>query len=228
MPQQLRVRTQGDRRIVASLIVVAAALLVGCGGEQRAMPAQVPSASVFAATVTPAMQTPPTVGDAAHDSPSTTAAFPAPASAAQPERLVIPAAKVEAPFQVKGVNGRNEMENPDGKDAVAWYDFSARPGFGSNAVFSGHVDWYTGERGVFWYLRVLKEGDDVIVRLTDGTALTYRVTTAETVSASNAPIGDIVGPTTTDALTLITCEGAFSRSTQDYDKRRVVRAHRVS
>jgi len=94
MPQQRRARTQLGRRTVASLIVVAA-LLVGCGDARRAMPARVPDAPVFAATV-------------------------------------------------------------------------------------------------------------------------------------DAPIGDIVGPTTADVLTLITCDGAFSRNAQEYDKRRVVRAHRVS
>jgi LPXTG-site transpeptidase (sortase) family protein len=147
---------------------------------------------------------------------------------AQIDRLVIPAAKIDAPFQVKGVNARNEMENPDRKDAVAWYDFSARPGFGSNAVFSGHIDWYTGERGVFWFLRNLNEGDEVFIRLTDGTTLIYRVAHTEVVNVSDVPVGEIVGPTETEAITLITCDGAFSRSTQDYDKRRIVRAHRIS
>lgn len=229
MPQQRRSRTHSGRRIVAfPIVVVAVALLVGCGSNRRATSAPTPDAPIFATTVTPAIQAPPTIGDAADDSPATTAAFPRPAASAQLDRLIIPTAKVDAPIHVKGVNGRNEMESPDGKDSVAWYDFSARPGFGSNAVLSGHVDWYTGQRGVFWYLRNLKEGDDVIVRLTDGTALTYRVAATETVRASDAPINEIIGPTIADALTLITCDGAFSRSSQDYDKRRVVRAHRVS
>ena len=101
--------------------------------------------------------------------------FPAPKDDAQLVRLVIPAANINAPLQVKGVNSRNEMENPDGKDNVAWYNFTAKPGLGSNAVFSGHVDWFTGERGVFWGLRDLKEGDEVDVKHSDGMELKYKV-----------------------------------------------------
>jgi LPXTG-site transpeptidase (sortase) family protein len=152
--------------------------------------------------------------------------FPPPSENAQLTRLIIPSAKVNAPLQTKGVNTRNEMENPDGKDNVAWYNFTARPGFGSNAVFSGHVDWYTGERGVFWYLRDLKEGDEITLRLSDGMELKYRVVRNETFKADNAPVAEIVGPTTAESITLITCEGVFSRNSQDYSDRRVVRAER--
>lgn len=142
-------------------------------------------------------------------------------------RMVIPAAKVNAPLQTKGVNARNEMENPDGKDNVAWYNFSSRPGFGSNAVFSGHVDWYTGEKGVFWSLRDLKDGDEVMIRLSDGMELKYRVISNVVYKAASAPVAEIVGETDNEVVTLITCEGVFNRTSQDYSDRRVVRAERI-
>ena len=227
MPDRRRSIAQ-PRPWVAGAALAVAALFAACSGDRRAVPPSTDDTRVFAATVVPATQAPPTLSGASPDTAPGDSALPAPAASAQIDRLIIPAAKIDAPFQVKGVNARNEMENPDGKDAVAWYDFSARPGFGSNAVFSGHIDWYTGERGVFWFLRNLNEGDDVLIRLTDGTTLAYRVARTEVVNASDAPVGAIVGPTETEAITLITCDGVFSRSTQDYDKRRIVRAHRVS
>lgn len=154
--------------------------------------------------------------------------FPSPSEDAQLVRLMIPTAKVNAPLQIKGVNARNEMENPDGKDNVAWYNFTAKPGFGSNAVFSGHVDWFTGEQGVFWYLRDLKGGEEIALKLSDGTELKYRVVQTDLYDSATAPVAEIVGPTPKDMVTLITCEGTFSRTVQEYDKRRVVRAERIA
>src|SRR5262249_53016203 len=45
--------------------------------------------------------------------------------------------------------------------AVAWYTFSDWPGTGGNAVFSGHVDWYTGAPAVFGRLRSINAGDPI-------------------------------------------------------------------
>ncbi|MGH2588603.1 MAG: class F sortase [Dehalococcoidia bacterium] len=205
------------------------ALAAACGGNNATKTTDEPVASdrtlVFelpsAPTASAAQEAPPEVGQAPAP------AFPPPSDGAQLVRMVIPKAKVDAPLQVKGVNAKREMENPDGKDNVAWYNFSEFPGFGGNAVFSGHVDWYTGERGVFWYLKDLKDSDEIALRLSDGMELQYRVTTSVVYKVETAPVAEIVGPLSTDTLTLITCEGVFYRSSEDYSDRRVVRAARV-
>lgn len=203
-------------------------LAAACGGVKTTKTVDEPVASdrtlVFTlppASTTAAQEAPPEAGRAAAP------ALPLPSEAAQLVRMLIPKAKVDAPMQVKGVDSRGEMENPDGRDVVAWYDFSAFPGFGGNAVFSGHVDWYTGERGVFWYLKNLKEGDDIALRLSDGMEPQYQVTTSIVYNAETAPVAEIVGPLSTDTLTLITCEGVFYKKSQNYSERRVVRAERV-
>jgi LPXTG-site transpeptidase (sortase) family protein len=221
---QRAIRPAG-RRLRAGLLLVALALVVACGrgGEKQQAATATSEPHVFDATLASATPEP-----TATETPTPPAVlFPTPSPDARIARLIIPAAKVNAPVQVKGVNARNEMENPDGKDNVAWYNFTDRPGFGPNAVFSGHVDWYTGEQGVFWYLRDLKAGDEVIVRMTDGSELHYRVTENKTYPASEAPVAEIIGPTPTEVVTLITCDGVFDRRSQDYNLRRVVRAERV-
>ncbi len=213
------------RLAIGGLVVLLAVAAVACGGGKKSSEGSQPQ--TFDVTTATATST----EAAASPSPEATGAepaFPAPAADAKIMRLVIPAAKVDAPLQVKGLNARNEMENPDGKDNVAWYDFTGRPGFGSNAVFSGHVDWFTGQQGVFWYLRDLKQGDQIVVKMSDGTDLKYQVTSNETYPADSAPVAEIIGPTTKDTVTLITCDGVFNRSSQEYDKRRVVRAERVA
>jgi LPXTG-site transpeptidase (sortase) family protein len=153
--------------------------------------------------------------------------LPKPHADARFTRLAVPVLGIDAPVQEKGVDSRNRMEEPDTKDVVAWYHFTSKPGFGSNAVISGHVDWY-GTHGVFARLRELKVGDEVVLEFSDGVRLTYRVTSTEVWPLDNAPVRQIVGPTREEVVTLITCEGQFDRERDDYDARRVVRAKRVS
>jgi sortase (surface protein transpeptidase) len=45
--------------------------------------------------------------------------------------------------------------------------------------------------------------------------------------ANSAPVDEIVGPTSAESVTLITCTGVFNPSTHQYNKRLVVRAERV-
>jgi len=135
--------------------------------------------------------------------------------------------KVDAPIVVKGIDANGEMEAPDNAYDVAWYDFTARPGTGSNAVFSGHVDYVNVGPAVFWGLKDLKQGDRVEVRLADGTLFEYAVTAVNTFPADNAPVDQIVGPTTAESVTLITCTGTWDKVKKQYDQRLIVRAERI-
>ena len=139
----------------------------------------------------------------------------------------IPKFGVEAPVIVLGVDEKGAMETPEGPWEVAWYDFTARPGFGSNAVFSGHVDaLYTGNPGpaVFWNLKDLQEGDVIEVQLADGTLYTYAVVKRWSVEAETADVGPIVERTQKDVITLITCGGDAGTA---YQQRLIIRAERV-
>lgn len=151
-----------------------------------------------------------------------------PPSEAPVARLVIPKIGVDAPVQVKGVDPDGVMQAPDGPWNVAWYDFSSKPGFGGNVVFSGHVDYRNVGPAVFWDLGDLQQDDVVEVRLEDGTVYRYRVVAKETFDASSAPIDRIVGPTPVESVTIITCAGTFDASTRQYDRRLVVRAERIA
>jgi len=168
------------------------------------------------------------IGDALTPLPTPTQELPPPSDAPIME-LVIPKYSVDAPVQVKGVDGNNVMQSPDGPTNVAWYDFSAKPGYGSNAVFSGHVDYIHYGAAVFWHLKDLTTGDMIEVHLQDGTVYKYAVVTINSISSdpSEEELRDIVGPSKTDIVTLITCGGVFSQETHQYDHRTIVRAKRV-
>ncbi len=157
----------------------------------------------------------------------TPTAEPTPPSDAPLERFLIPKFEIDAPVTVKGIDENNKMEDPDGAWDVVWYDFTGRPGFGGNAVFSGHVDYIDVGPAVFWDVKGLEEGDLVEVRLTDGTLYQYRVYARQQVEAE-ADVSGIVGPTEEEIVTLITCIGTFDEATGQYDQRLIVRARRVA
>jgi LPXTG-site transpeptidase (sortase) family protein len=159
--------------------------------------------------------------------PTPTNRFPPPSNAPI-ARLVIPAAEIDAPVVVRGVDASGVMQSPDNAYDTAWYDFSARPGYGGNAVFAGHVDYIRVGKAVFWNLKDLKQGDLIEVRLEDGTVYQYSVVSLNQYDSATAPVDAIVGATPEESVTLITCSGTFNQATHQYDKRLVVRAERIA
>ena len=129
-------------------------------------------------------------------------------------------------MSVKAIGPDGVMQPPNGPEDVAWYDFSARPGSGGNAVFSAHVDYHDYGPAVFARLKDLKKGDAVEVRLADGSVYDYQVVLSVTYPAATAPIQEIVGATSSEMITLITCTGTFDAATRQYSHRLVVRADR--
>ena len=198
-------------------------------------------ASLVAAGVLMVLTLTGVVGDNGYSGPGVSSVFtsavpaePTPTALPTPSeasiaRLAIPKFDVDAPVVIRGVDANRVMETPDGPVDVAWYDFSSRPGFGSNAVFSGHVDYIDYGPAVFWNLKDLVAGDVVEVRLDDGTVYRYAVTERKNVSASptEEELASIVGPTEGDMVTLITCGGTFDSSVGQYDQRVIVRAQRT-
>lgn len=165
------------------------------------------------------------------DSFAAATASPVPAVAtpsdAPPLRIVIPRIGVDAPITTKGMGANGGMEPPDGPEDVAWYGFTARPGSGSNAVFSAHVDYHGYGPAVFADLKKLEKGDLVEVHTADGAVYRYEVTLSLSYPAETAPFEDIVGPTSREVITLITCTGSFDQAARQYSHRLVVRAERV-
>ena len=173
---------------------------------------------------------------------------PSPTPAIQPpsdspiERILIPGYEVDAPVIVLGLDEDNVMESPDEPCDVAWYDFTSYPGFGSNAVFSGHVDWFNlGSQGcrcdspggcggaggaVFWDLKNMVMGDLIEVRLQDGTVYQYEVISRRQVSGAS-DFSEIVSATEKEIITLITCGGSFDANRGHYNDRVVLQAERI-
>ncbi len=148
-------------------------------------------------------------------------------------RLVIPKIGVNAPVNVRIVPPDGSMGIPNGKDDVIWYDFQNFGGMGgfpgimgfggSNAVFSGHVDYHPHYTAVFWYLSELTQGDEIWVQLLDGSYLRYTVDWTQWMGDADS-FTQYALKDGGDHLTIITCGGTFDPTTRNYDHRFVVRA----
>ena len=157
-------------------------------------------------------------------------------------RFRIPSLGVDAPLGTRFVGGNGVMPSPTGPADVVWYDLSewtglgGTPGGGSNAIFSGHVDYaayvayadvqFRGP-GVFFHLGLLSPGD-VIEVVVNGETLTYAVEWRRQVSAIDADWAEIYrADLERDSITLITCGGDFDFISREYADRVVVRAVRT-
>ncbi|MDO8616317.1 MAG: class F sortase [Dehalococcoidia bacterium] len=159
--------------------------------------------------------------------PSPAPSAPAPPLRDAPFRLVIPKIAVDAAVLTYGLDANSVPEVPLNAQEVAWYDFSARPGTGGNAVFAGHVTW--NGAAVFYRLDELAAGDQVVLRGEDGTELAYTVTDTFLVDPNDPSSLSVMGATESDVITIITCGGTFFYTGDpvfngDYTNRRIVRA----
>jgi LPXTG-site transpeptidase (sortase) family protein len=140
-----------------------------------------------------------------------------------PDRLVIPSLGINAAWIPLGyLSDGLTMDSPPGPKDLGWYKFTGEPGGPSNAVFSGHVDWYTGEPAIFQNVHSLKQGDEIDVSRDDGRLRVYHVVSTTLYDFQTTDATPIIAPTDVPTVTLITCEGTFNPVTHEYNNRLVV------
>ena len=143
--------------------------------------------------------------------------------------LVIESIGVNANVFTYGVDADRVPEVPLNGEDVAWYDFSAPPGTGSNAVFAGHVTW--NGRAVFYELDNVAVGERIVLRGGDGKELVYVVSESYLVDPNDPTSISVMYPTHEDVVTIITCSGSFYYTGDpvyggEYTQRRIIRAAR--
>jgi LPXTG-site transpeptidase (sortase) family protein len=144
--------------------------------------------------------------------------------------MIIPKIGVNNPVAEYGLDAQAVPEVPTGDDAadvIAWYNFSAEPGSGSNAVFAGHVTWFGA--AVFYNLTSMVPGDEVRLKDQAGTEMLYIVSEVFQVDPDDPDSLNVMKATPTDSITIITCDGSYSDTDDpvfggDYSHRLVVRA----
>jgi LPXTG-site transpeptidase (sortase) family protein len=192
-----------------ALTVLAVALLTWVmqrGGESAQASAVVPTPSPTTATEAPTSSPTPTASSTpAKPSPSPTKK----ATSASGTRIKIPAIGLDSAMSARGLSADGTIDPPPG--TVMWFKGfeRVRPGAVGTAVIAGHVA--SGDRrDVFANLADVDVGDKVQV-LTNGKALSYRVTRASAIDKQKVTTDQAVWGTNTSRsrIAIITCDDAF-------------------
>lgn len=160
----------------------------------------------------------PAVVIPAAEKKDSTAASGMPASI--PDRLRIPSIELDAPVAGVGLNPDGTLGVPH-HDYAGWYTGSPTPGEIGPAVFPGHVD-SAGGIGVFWRLRELTPGAEMLVSRQDGSTVRFLVEKLETYEQAAFPTEQVYGNIDYAGVRLITCAGDFNFATRQYSHNLVV------
>ncbi|MFI9384418.1 class F sortase [Kutzneria sp. NPDC052558] len=134
-----------------------------------------------------------------------------------PVRVDVDAINAHSSLVQLGLNADKTVEVPPVSQPLqaGWYKFGARPGELGRAVILGHVDG-GGQLGVFNKLRDLKPGDVAKVTEQSGQVLSFVVRQVQQVPKNQFPTQAVYGPSNQRELRLITCGGAFDKSSGNY------------
>jgi sortase (surface protein transpeptidase) len=109
---------------------------------------------------------------------------------------------------------------------AGWYRLGPAPGANGPAVIVAHVDTKKGP-DVFYHLKDLKPGDEILVYDESGDAARFVVDSSELVLKSDLPTARIWVDSWQPLIRLITCGGKFDRSTGHYLSNTIVYGHLV-
>ena len=148
---------------------------------------------------------------------------PPPVSGLDVAALSIPALRVDAFAGRYGLDRFGRIDVPQDNRTVGWNPaYTSLPGEGGATFFAAHFE-YRGIPGVFFRLSALRAGDEVTVKLSDGTGRRYRVTSTIDYALGSIDMGAILaGREGVESVTLMTCSGPANEG--EYPLRTVVLA----
>lgn len=140
----------------------------------------------------------------------------------EPTHLRISRVGIDTDLMTLGLNPDDTIEvPPDVADAPAgWYRNLSSPGQNGPAVILGHLD-SPDDKGVFFNLGALRQGDIIVVTRRDSSVATFTVDMVAEFAQGAFPTAGVYGETDHPALRLVTCGGKFSR-TEGYEDSVVV------
>ena len=209
-------RHRARRRIRLAAVRVGLAV-VAVGGAVLAvvLPDATPAASASGGVVTTAKTAAP--------APMSVTVDGATAQAAAPTRVRVPSIDVESELVRLGVDADQVLVPPADFGTAGWFAEGPAPGETGPAVIAGHVDSFEGP-AVFFRLRDLQPGDEVLVDRADGSTARFEVRSVERYPKDAFPTEEVYGPTPRAELRLITCGGEFDADERSYRDNVVVTA----
>lgn len=129
---------------------------------------------------------------------------PIPEAADVPVRVRIPAIGVDSSLEDLVRSGEGVLQPPVVPELAGWFTGGTVPGDIGPAVIAGHVD--SGVAGaVFRDLDQLEPGAEILVEMSDGEVVTFRMDRADVVRQAQFPSVEVYGPVPDRQLRLITC-----------------------
>lgn len=132
-----------------------------------------------------------------------------------PVRIEIPGIGVSAPIDAVGLNQDGTLKVPADFARTNYYTGRPVPGDPGPAIIVGHVDNRRGP-AVFYRLRELQPGGEVVVHRADGSQVGFVVERSRQVPKNAFPTEEVYGATPDPTLRLITCGGTFDRRSGHY------------
>jgi hypothetical protein len=128
----------------------------------------------------------------------------------------IPAIGVDARVIPLGLAPDGSLQVPQDYGLAGWWTGGPFPGEPGPAVVVGHVDSKAAGPAVFYWLQALRPGDLIIVWRAGEARSRFVVRSLEWYAKTAFPTRRVYGSVPGPALRLITCGGAFDRSTGHY------------
>jgi hypothetical protein len=132
-----------------------------------------------------------------------------------PQRLMLPALRVDAPITPVDTLPGGGLDVPDNPEVLGWWQGGARPGSGQGTVvIDGHVDTVADGPGALFHLRELRLGDSVVL-VTNHGPQSYRIAALRSYLKADLP-AEVFARHGQPRLVIITCGGAFNEKTRQY------------
>ncbi|MEU1180540.1 class F sortase [Streptomyces sp. NPDC005820] len=131
-----------------------------------------------------------------------------------PTRIRIPALRVDAPLTGLPLTPAGSLAAPpaDRENLAGWYEAGTTPGERGTAIVAGHVDNADGP-AVFYDLGALRKRATIEVDRLDGTVAVFTVDAVEVYDAHRFPDAKVYGAAPRPELRVITCGGAYAKTT---------------
>ena len=144
-------------------------------------------------------------------------------AADKPRLLVIPKTNLKARIFEVGLTDKNAVDTTKGIYDVGWYTGSAVPGQKEAAFIDGHVSG-PNNKGIFYDLKKLRAGDEIVVEMGNGQKNTFVVQKTEEkklVEVDMAKVLQSINPNIA-GLNLMTCAGKFNKAEDTFSNRYIV------
>jgi rRNA maturation protein Nop10 len=142
-----------------------------------------------------------------------------------PKHIKIEVIGVDADIEIQEIIA-GQMQDPTGPTLVTWYKETTRLGERGNGVYAGHLNYWGVPEGVFFAIKQLQPGDEIVLTGENDEEFIYAVAWVENQPGQDDPDPEVLGLTEEESITLITCGGEWDTTIAEYNERTAVRAVR--